>query len=80
VDKWETKWQDFILTHGDDPTSGKLIFFKLHVFVFKINSHCSLNISLLYLISLYATYFSCIHFNIWFSWKLWRLILQMYRT
>ncbi len=23
VNKWTTKWQDFRLTHGFDPTSGK---------------------------------------------------------
>jgi hypothetical protein len=33
VNKWTTKWQDFRLTHGFDPTSGKLIFLKLHVLV-----------------------------------------------
>jgi hypothetical protein len=64
VKKWATKQQDFILTHGDDLASGKLIFFKLHAFVLEINSHHSLSISILYMISSYATYFSCVHVNI----------------
>ncbi len=51
VKKWATKRQDFILIHGDDLASGKLIFFKLHAFVLEINSNHSLNISILYMIS-----------------------------
>ncbi len=69
VNKWATKQQDFRLTHGFDLASGKLIFLKLHVLVLEINSHHSLNTSMLYMISLQSTSFSCVHVNIWFSWK-----------
>ncbi len=64
VNKWATKRHNFILTHGDDLASGKLIFFKLHAFVLKINSHHSLSINILYMIFSYATYFSCVYVNI----------------
>ncbi len=64
MNKWATKRQDFILTHGDDLASGKFIFLKLYAFVLEINSHYSLNINILYMIFLYAIYFSCVHVNI----------------
>jgi hypothetical protein len=64
VNKWATKQQDFRLTHGFDLASGKLIFLKLHVLVLEINSHHSLNTSMLYMISLQSTSFSCVHVNI----------------
>ncbi len=80
VNKWATKQQDSRLTHGFHLPSGKLIFKKLYAIVFKINSHHSLNVSMLYMIFLHLIYFSCVHANIWFSWEFWRWILEMYKT
>jgi hypothetical protein len=54
----------FHIDNDDDPASGKSIFLKLHAFVLEINSHHSLSISILYMISLYAIDFSCVHVNI----------------